>query len=416
MKLKVVLLAMLSTLCGALSINHNDIVTTNAETDAIEDVYTAQSYAGLTIDNNASNSVKTEKGIEVTVPGADTVSTNAWQYHAVAPYSMNDLGHYMDISQGQTVSIKFSVSMVDENGSLAVDSVMGNSLDFAIVNPYDSNKELCKLKIWVDSAGYTCGNHSAELYGPNDNGTYTNFGTAGWINGDATASSSFYFEFSKTDLLKTYLNNNPNELRSVCDNETFKTQMNEALVNVNNVNFHIYGDGGFKESCKVTIQEINGVSVNDMIMQDNLNSVDSYFNLAYKYTATTDEETTTYSDVEFRLLAGVDDTLASYATKHEATAYGVEVSTTTNTLKLNVERIDENIKYAVVGLKDMINNFENAKVTITIRAYMTVNDTTIYSSKTKSYSVVEMVKAYHDAGKAVDGLYTIFANKGAYSA
>lgn len=147
--------------------------------------------------------------------------------------------------------------------------------------------------------------------------------------------------------------------------------------------------------------------------------VNTYMNLGYKYTATTEDEVVTYSNVEFRLRVGYDASITAKAEQYGATEYGVEVSTNAKTMKFAYTletKLDEeaNINYVIVGLGDVINNTERATTVFTVKAYMVVNGMTYYSEVVKSYSVAEMVAEYYAQEKPVDGVYYIFTQKGLY--
>ena len=97
MKLKVVLLAMLSTLCGVLAVNNVPAV----KADAAEtfDGVVASTFAGCW-DEEKSTSTYNENGVTVTVPGADTVTNAAWTYNCVAPNDVSYFGEEMSIKNG----------------------------------------------------------------------------------------------------------------------------------------------------------------------------------------------------------------------------------------------------------------------------------------------------------------------------
>lgn len=155
-----------------------------------------------------------------------------------------------------------------------------------------------------------------------------------------------------------------------------------------------------------------------------LENVNVWMNLAYKYTVTTDEETTTYSNVEFRLQLGVDSTIATKASEFSASEYGIKVTcgdrTETYAYTENVTRLDatNNIYYEIVSLGDVINNIDRASDEFTIQAYMVVDGTTYLSTATKTYSVKTMVFEYHEDANTtskVAGLYAFFEAQGLYA-
>ena len=146
-----------------------------------------------------------------------------------------------------------------------------------------------------------------------------------------------------------------------------------------------------------------------------LNGVNTYMNLAYRYTVTTEGEEKTYSDVEFRIQAGVHTSIVDIAASYSCTEWGIEV----NGVKFNaVTKIDEEkaIKYVVISLGDVLNNIEErATVDFSVKAYAVINGSTYYSNVVKTYSVADMIAEYNSKGKPVAGVYNIFESAGLYA-
>ena len=146
-----------------------------------------------------------------------------------------------------------------------------------------------------------------------------------------------------------------------------------------------------------------------------LNGVNTYMNLAYRYTVTTEGEEKTYSDVEFRIQAGVDASIVDIAASYSCAEWGIEV----NGVKFNaVTKIDEEkaIKYVVISLGDVLNNIEErASVDFAVKAYAVINGSTYYSNVVKTYSVADMIAEYNSQGKPVSSVYEIFAAEGLYA-
>lgn len=409
MKLKVVLLTMLSTLCGVLAVNNVPAVKADAAETFGE--ISARVFGGCW-DGEKSTSTYTEDGVVVTVPGADTVGEQAWTYSCEAPLDVNALGEEMSIKDGKKVSIEFSINYYDENGNAQVQSRNDSTALWLIVQDAASFTQIIAAKIWTDPPFNV--DHSTLIY-ENDTSS-EQYGNGSWVKGQAHENSSFYFEFDSTNLLTAYTNGStPSILHN--GNADFLASRAEILQGIDKVKFLIKGNNGWDRECRVTIKAINGVSINE---RRALNDVNAHVNLGYKYTATTENEVTTYSNVDARIQAGVDSKIATIgANSSSDVKWGVEVSAEARTEKFaNPTKVDEenNINYVVIGLGDIINNIDRAKVQFTVRPYISINGQVWYSASSKTYSVAEMVKVYYEEGSPVDGLYNIFTEKDVYVA
>lgn len=145
--------------------------------------------------------------------------------------------------------------------------------------------------------------------------------------------------------------------------------------------------------------------------QHAINQINSYMNLAYKYSFKIEDNTTTFTKSEFRIQVGVDSSIVDISTN-----WGIEVKTQNKTHMFDdVTKTDGDIKYVVIGLGDVINNITYATEVFNVRAYVIIDGTTYYSEQVKSYSVASMLKEYKSQGKNVDRLYTVFEDLGLYN-
>ena len=128
-----------------------------------------------------------------------------------------------------------------------------------------------------------------------------------------------------------------------------------------------------------------------------------------------------YSNMEFRLGAGIDKDIADLASQLDNAKYGIEVSDGEKTEKyyssdsLFKNNLDNDIFYVVISLGDIFNNKERVDVEFTVKAFIEYDGDTYYSSLSKTYSVKTLVEKYlsDDATKeAVQPLKEALENLG----
>lgn len=194
-------------------------------------------------------------GVRATVPGADTVGTaDAWTYRASIPND-TELSPAFSIANGNKVVIELSVKFFDTNGNLLTKSQNGYALDIYIKNAANPDQQLGMLRIWTDSGGATCGNHSCEVFG---NG-WNNQGAGYWIMGDATAESKFVIQFDQENFISSYVGGREGMVPLA--NESLLADRREVLKNVDAIRFEVGGDNGFTASTEVVLRAINGQSL-----------------------------------------------------------------------------------------------------------------------------------------------------------
>lgn len=146
-----------------------------------------------------------------------------------------------------------------------------------------------------------------------------------------------------------------------------------------------------------------------------------------------DGETATniYTESEFRLQVGVNTAeMATLLSKLPSGAkYGIEVTApvgiatqkqfTQEELEQKTstdEATSATYNYAVISLKDVMNNLDRATVVFTVKVFVEYEGQIYYSDIAKEYSVANMVKAYYDNGDTrVSGLYNVLLENGIYN-
>ena len=158
--------------------------------------------------------------------------------------------------------------------------------------------------------------------------------------------------------------------------------------------------------------EIKNGWMTKFIPTSELNAVNAYMQLAYKYA----EVDGVLSDSKFVFNCGVDATLAGI---EGVTAYGIAVSTGDKVVPYTSEATswsDADDMFSVsIDLGDIINNKTRLTTEFTVRAYVVVDGTTYYSTEEKTYSVASIVKQYHNGGENVEHLYNILTEYGLYN-
>ncbi len=125
---------------------------------------------------------------------------------------------------------------------------------------------------------------------------------------------------------------------------------------------------------------------------------------------------TAYSDVDFRIKAGIDKGLSDNA---DVTEYGIEVTagsqikryystgkvetyidgkltkTVDSSNLYKSEEAADGKEYVVISLGDVLNNFDNASIEFTVKAFVVIDGGIVSSTSEKTYSVKDMVDAYY---------------------
>ena len=178
-----------------------------------------------------------------------------------------------DVSHGQKVSISFTVPMFNPNGSFAFTSKNdGENPEcghfFVSLLNADTGVVLARVKMEFWKNQYTLGNH--KCYVALGNAYPSSVGTqdeivGGWINGDATLNSSFYFSFDKKNFFQTKFGNDSVYEASIDNSEG---ALNEYFTNniqdIKRVKFEISGDGGWNNEAKIILNKINDVTLSSV--------------------------------------------------------------------------------------------------------------------------------------------------------
>lgn len=124
---------------------------------------------------------------------------------------------------------------------------------------------------------------------------------------------------------------------------------------------------------------------------------------------------TVYAESDFRLRFGVEADVSDIST-----TYGIYVSTANGEMYYDKNSkswaTEGNLVYLVVSLGDIINDMNKLGTKFTVQAYVTVDGITYKSESKKTYSVVDMVKAYYEDEEIEDvaDLYNYLDANGAF--
>ena len=124
---------------------------------------------------------------------------------------------------------------------------------------------------------------------------------------------------------------------------------------------------------------------------------------------------TVYAESDFRLRFGVEADVSDIST-----TYGIYVSTAKGEMYYDKNSkswaTEGNLVYLVVSLGDIINDMNKLGTKFTVQAYVTVDGITYKSESVKTYSVVDMVKAYYEEEEIEDvaDLYNYLDANGAF--
>ena len=196
----------------------------------------------------------TAEGVKVTVAGFDTAGNDCWSRYAKIPGTNNKADAYTEaftIDGDNAISIDFSI---DWNGG-ANHSRNGGALDIVLFNAPDDS-ELARLRIWMNSAGYSNGTHSCEGYVGGDWNSKVTFDDK-WIVGDASADSNIHVRFSRANMFESYIGGSDGLVRLDNANNAYLAKKTNAIIAAKKVYFRIQGDNGFLSSADVVLKKIN---------------------------------------------------------------------------------------------------------------------------------------------------------------
>ena len=189
-----------------------------------------------------------------------TMDANDWSVVANIP-NTNDsfISDCFSVSNGETVSVNITIPCYSTDGSINFLSNNGTGIYVNLLDG-DTGNVLARIKIWVDSQGYNHGDHSAMVgYGdhyPGADGKGDADNCIYWIKGDALQTSSFTFQFDKTNLLQADCAGHG---MATLDNANGDlTSYLESVKNsIKHVKFQITGDNGWNAQATARINSIN---------------------------------------------------------------------------------------------------------------------------------------------------------------
>lgn len=126
--------------------------------------------------------------------------------------------------------------------------------------------------------------------------------------------------------------------------------------------------------------------------------------VVWKTESSSSEDADVYSNVDFRLKCGIDNSIEELVDLPEGKTYtwGIEISDGTNS-KCYAENDDVNfiikdetneINYVIISLGDVLTEIYKAKREFTVKAYVIYDGQTYYSSQVKTYSVASILSYY----------------------
>ena len=206
--------------------------------------------------NDTSTSYVNE-GVQIVVPGADTVEGDAWWHRPQVPNHESMIGALSLDAYGKA-SITFSVGLYNGDGSEISKSQNSYGFDVAFYKSSScgDNDQVARVRIWTNSGNALNGSHSTVVY---SNG-WGNSTDGKWIIGDATLSSSFTIQLDRTNLISAPCNGVTTPVRLAGSNEWVESQLS-VLDGVDNVWVRFEGDNGFAKSTTIILKEINGQSL-----------------------------------------------------------------------------------------------------------------------------------------------------------
>lgn len=113
----------------------------------------------------------------------------------------------------------------------------------------------------------------------------------------------------------------------------------------------------------------------------------------YKYTPHAYVDSYTYDNSSFKLLVGVDKTIANI---NDIDSYGIKVNNVYYEYTNEKFHEDGDILYTVIDLGDILETPAHADVTFTVCGYVEADSVKYDSTSTKSYSVKTLLKHYID--------------------
>ena len=153
--------------------------------------------------------------------------------------------------------------------------------------------------------------------------------------------------------------------------------------------------------------------------------------VVWKTESSSSEDADVYSNVDFRLKCGIDNSIEELVDLPEGKTYtwGIEISDGTNS-KCYAESDDVNfiikdetneINYVIISLGDVLTEIYKAKREFTVKAYVIYDGQTYYSSQVKTYSVASILSYYQtnvdlttEQQNSVDAVVELLEKLGCY--
>lgn len=264
---KLKLLALGILLSSGLAIAGTESVTALAEGGNVATSnYPAWKFAG----GWDTTQSYTNEGATVTVPGKDAKGDNAWQYSAVLPADDSRAVTSFDVSD--QITIEFTAKMYDATTNTQISTSNadgGGALDIYIVNS-SNDTAFAMLRVWVNSGGWTNGDHSYSLYNtPNGSVSWSDKGAGYWVKGNAAGTGNFMLTFDKENIVSSYVGGNDNLV--ALGNSEFIDTAKSAMAEASGIYLRICGSNGFSASTDVTLCSVNGQS----LANDGTNFIDT---------------------------------------------------------------------------------------------------------------------------------------------
>lgn len=199
-----------------------------------------------------------DSGVKAVIPGASNPKVPAgeqWKY-SLRINNEASVSKSFSLKNNEVISFEFSALGYDADGKVISKSVNSDAIDIYMFDA-SNNAQLALLRIFTDAGVPLNGDHPYELYGTDWNKTVG----GNWIKGAATADSSFYIQFDKTNLFSSYVGGAEEVKRLDDADNNYLAKRQSAFENVDEVYFVIQGENGFTADMEIIIKAINGQSL-----------------------------------------------------------------------------------------------------------------------------------------------------------
>ena len=148
-------------------------------------------------------------------------------------------------------------------------------------------------------------------------------------------------------------------------------------------------------------------------IQTLLDSVHPIKSLVYRHYRQPVGDITNYTKFDFNLRVGLEESSFDIFSLYENLVLGIVVSTDDWSVFVHsFNKQDGEIVYKVIGLGDLVDDFDNAKKDFTFQTVAYYQDNYYSSTKIVKTSVVNLVEFYYENGHDVGILYDFYVEKG----